>query len=317
MKKPKHWQAIYGKFAFENDQVHFRGNLREIEGQASIPGDGLAMCDLVYSGGTICATVAYSNVLEAPWAQIVLFRNPIDNSLVTAGLQGAIGSGSPHARFIVYVYDARDRDQTRYRSSYTTFVEVPPTRELTLKVFSMGSLIDLYADDVHMLRHFLEFSPPPSQCGLYCRGSADVQISDFSVDSKSRSAFVIMKFSPPFEDLFKQVIKPVALECGVDAEKADDILGPGMIISDITNRLKEADIVIADISVENANVYYELGYAHAIGKPTILLAEKGKTLPFDISGFRTLFYENSIAGKSQIEEGLRKHLSAIIQERPL
>jgi nucleoside 2-deoxyribosyltransferase len=105
--------------------------------------------------------------------------------------------------------------------------------------------------------------------------------------------------------------------CGLDAEKADDILGPGMVISDITRRLQEADVVIADISVENANVYYELGYAHALGKPAILLAEKGKALPFDISGFRTLFYENSIAGKSQIEAGLKKHLEAIVTERPI
>jgi len=58
-----------------------------------------------------------------------------------------------------------------------------------------------------------------------------------------------------------------------------------------------------------------LGYAHALGKPTILLAERGKgPLPFDISGYRVLFYENTIAGKKQVEEGLRKHLTAILRE---
>ena len=88
-----------------------------------------------------------------------------------------------------------------------------------------------------------------------------------------------------------------------------------MIIADITRRLQEADIVIADTTPQNPNVFYELGYAHAIGKPTIVLAEKGRELPFDVSGFRTLFYENSIAGKSQIEAGLRKHLEAIMRER--
>ena len=123
-----------------------------------------------------------------------------------------------------------------------------------------------------------------------------------------------MEFSPPFENLFNEVIKPVSDECGIKAEKADDVLGPGLIIADIVKKLQEADIVIADVTPTNANVYYEIGYAHAIGKPTILLAEKGKQLPFDISGFRTLFYENSIAGKSQIEKGLRRHLEAIVKD---
>ncbi len=144
---------------------------------------------------------------------------------------------------------------------------------------------------------------------------SDVTIRSFELDPHARFAFVIMQFSPPFEHLFNEVIKPVAEECRIRAEKADDILGPGMIIADITRRLQEADIVIADTTPQNPNVFYELGYAHAIGKPTIVLAEKRRELPFDVSGFRTLFYENSIAGKSQIEAGLRKHLEAIMRER--
>ncbi len=104
---------------------------------------------------------------------------------------------------------------------------------------------------------------------------SDVTIRSFEVDPHARSAFVIMQFSPPFEHLFNEVIKPVAEECRIRAEKADEILGPGMIIADITRRLQEADIVIADTTPQNPNVFYELGYAHAIGKPTIVLAEKG------------------------------------------
>jgi hypothetical protein len=56
-----------------------------------------------------------------------------------------------------------------------------------------------------------------------------------------------------------------------------------------------------------------VGYAHARGKPTILIADRGiEKLPFDVSPFRTLFYENSIDGKRRIEEGLRKHIKAIL-----
>jgi len=70
--------------------------------------------------------------------------------------------------------------------------------------------------------------------------------------------------------------------------------------------------VIAEITPANPNVYYEIGYAHALNKPTILIAERATELPFDVSPFRVLFYENTIAGKKRIEEGLRRHLEAIL-----
>jgi nucleoside 2-deoxyribosyltransferase len=76
----------------------------------------------------------------------------------------------------------------------------------------------------------------------------------------------------------------------------------------------EAEVVIAEITPENRNVFYELGYAHALGKPTIMLAERGTDLPFDVSGYRVLLYENTIAGKKQVENGLREHLKAIFRE---
>jgi hypothetical protein len=91
-------------------------------------------------------------------------------------------------------------------------------------------------------------------------------------------------------------------------------LGPVIILEDITEGIVESKIVIAEITPPNQNVFYELGYAHALKKPTILLAESGKNLPFDISGYRCLFYENSIGGKRKVEEGLRKHLDAILQQ---
>jgi hypothetical protein len=314
VKKPQHWQPIYGPFLFDADKIRFQGGRVPQTGQISTPAEGLAMSDVFYSGGKMSALVKYEKAQWAPATELVLFRNPADNSIVTAGIEGDPFAETLNARFVVNIFDASQayKTGTGFRPiAWTYWVESPPAREIELRVRSIGSIIDLYADDVQVLRCILNFSPPPSQCGLYIRSATKVDVLDFSVDGKRRSAFVIMKFAPPFEHLFNEVIKPVANDCHIDAEKADDILGPGMIISDITRRLQEADIIIADVTAENANVYYELGYAHALSKPTILLAEKGKTLPFDISGFRTLFYENTIAGKGQIETGLKKHLEAI------
>ena len=83
------------------------------------------------------------------------------------------------------------------------------------------------------------------------------------------------------------------------------------MIADIVRQIVDARAVVADITPSNPNVFWEVGYAYALRKPTILIAERGTQLPFDVSPFRTLFYDNTIAGKARIEEGLRKHLAAI------
>jgi len=90
--------------------------------------------------------------------------------------------------------------------------------------------------------------------------------------------------------------------------------GPGQIINDIERQVVEAKAIIAEISPNNPNVYWEVGYAHALKKPTVLIADKDTRLPFDVSSFRVLFYENTIGGKKRIEEGITRHLTAIQTE---
>jgi hypothetical protein len=123
--------------------------------------------------------------------------------------------------------------------------------------------------------------------------------------------FVVMQFTAPYNELYSDAIRPVCERLGLVAVRADEKFGPGVIIKDIERQINEAKVVIADITPANPNVYYEVGYAHALQKPTILIAEGPAQLPFDVSPFRTLFYENSIAGKAKVEAGLRAHLEAI------
>lgn len=93
-------------------------------------------------------------------------------------------------------------------------------------------------------------------------------------------------------------MKPVCAEFGLNAVRADETYGPRVILADIVKQIDEAIVIVAEITPGNPNVYYEVGYAHARGKPTILIADhEVEKLPFDISPFRTLFYENTIDGK--------------------
>ena len=62
----------------------------------------------------------------------------------------------------------------------------------------------------------------------------------------------------------------------------------------------------------NANVFYEVGYADALKKPLILLAQKGTKLPFDVQGYRTVFYEDVIGGEVKLSKDLCKQLKVIL-----
>jgi nucleoside 2-deoxyribosyltransferase len=85
-----------------------------------------------------------------------------------------------------------------------------------------------------------------------------------------------------------------------------------MAYADIVESIRAASLVVADITPDSPNVYYEVGYAHVLAKPTILLGNRQREkLPFDVSSFRTVFCEDSIGGKSEVEERLRKHLEVI------
>jgi hypothetical protein len=188
-----------------------------------------------------------------------------------------------------------------------------PERLYHVEVRVRGSLVNLYVDGVEVVSTTLPVPLPRSQVGVWCREHSDIIVKNFRIESEPSRVFVVMQFSSPYNELYLEVVRPVCKEFGVEAVRADETYGPGLIIADVVRQIDEAKFIIAEITPANPNVYYEVGYAHARGKPTILIAERGiEKLPFDLSPFRTLFYENSIDGKRRVEEGLRRHIKAIL-----
>jgi hypothetical protein len=177
-----------------------------------------------------------------------------------------------------------------------------------------GQRLYLTIDGVRVLEHVPQQPLTSGQLGLFAWGSGEVRFSPVVSSQFPPTVFVVMQFSEQYKQLYSEVIQPVASEFDLKPFHVGEVQGPGVILNDIVQGLIEAKVVIAEVTPPNQNVFFELGYAHALGKPTILLAERGKQLPFDITGYRCLFYENTIGGKKQVEEALRKHLSAILHE---
>jgi hypothetical protein len=92
--------------------------------------------------------------------------------------------------------------------------------------------------------------------------------------------------------VLKHVIMPAVGAEGYDEPKrADHLPTPGIITSQIVQHVINADLVIADLSEANPNVFYELAIRHAVRKPVVQIAEKGSTIPFDVAPARTVIFD--------------------------
>ncbi|MCB1915978.1 MAG: hypothetical protein KDG52_09705 [Rhodocyclaceae bacterium] len=105
-----------------------------------------------------------------------------------------------------------------------------------------------------------------------------------------RPAFVAMPYGPTWFQPVRDRVVATASACGYKAEVSKDLATPGLITDQIWQGIRRADVVIADITGGNPNVFYELGLAHALGKEVVLLAQGAEAPPFDISTARLLRY---------------------------
>ena len=137
-----------------------------------------------------------------------------------------------------------------------------------------------------------------------------------------KRCFVIMPFSATTEkhtesywnNFFLKFVKPSIEKLGYSCSRSK--AQPSNIIKDIFKELIDADLVLAVLTDFNANVWYELGSRHALRKGTIMMIEEGQKLPFDISQYGVIKYEDTIAGASDFEEKLQSFIHKIAVDQP-
>jgi len=106
-----------------------------------------------------------------------------------------------------------------------------------------------------------------------------------------QTCFVVMPFGGVWDAYYEEVYAPAIQLAKLKPERADDVFRAGSILHDIVALLSRAAIVLADVTDNNRNVHYELGLAHALGKPTVLISPAGTPLFFDIGQERMLTYD--------------------------
>ena len=105
------------------------------------------------------------------------------------------------------------------------------------------------------------------------------------------------------EGIIDAALRP-ALEDKYDLVVAHRISEPGSITKQIITEIYSAKLVVANLTNRNPNVMYELALRHSLGKPVIMIAEKGTPLPSDIVMERTIFYQNDARGVIELRENI-------------
>lgn len=121
--------------------------------------------------------------------------------------------------------------------------------------------------------------------------------------------FVIMPFKPEYDAVYEHHVKKVVDHLQLSVRRADERLDSGPIMRAIWEDIFYSQIVLADVSDRNVNVYYELGIVHTLGKPTVMIKRAGESASFDIAGLRWIEYEYTPPGMLAFES----QLTAVIE----
>lgn len=118
--------------------------------------------------------------------------------------------------------------------------------------------------------------------------------------------FVLMPFSDEFSDIYRAGIKPACKDAGAFCERVDEQIFAENILERVYSQIATADIIVAEMTGRNPNVFYEVGYAHALNKPVILLTQNAADIPFDLKHYRHIEYGGKIADlKDKLEVTIR------------
>jgi len=140
----------------------------------------------------------------------------------------------------------------------------------------------------------------------------------FSIDSanprNTNTVSVMMPFESSFSPVYSAIekaITSVEMEC----IRADNIWEEASIIQDIVNIISRAKVVVCDCTGKNANVFYEAGIAHTLGKEIILLTQKDEDIPFDLKHLRYLKYLANGEGLKDLSDKIKDRLEFLLSDK--
>jgi len=127
--------------------------------------------------------------------------------------------------------------------------------------------------------------------------------------------FVLMPFGADLADVYRDHITNVTSALGLVAKRGDDFFSAHHVMSDIWRAIWHSRLIVADCTTKNPNVFYEIGVAHTIGKPVVLITQNDDDVPFDLRSTRYIKYEFKPRGMEIFESRLKSTIQTILTER--
>jgi hypothetical protein len=301
-KPVERWAAIEGKWDFPSGRAIYQGPAGKDKVERPW---GIAIGSIPFRDGSVSTRIKLTRNHKT--AAGILFGYHSANAHYWIAQLGAYDSA-----YAITEYDPGVGWKALVQAGHVSNFKIDSEFRLDVKV--LGQNVSMTVDEVPVLSVYLSRPSEGTGLGLFAWDDAPIEFMQTSLLPETPRIFVIMPFSEPFDTLYRDVIFPVARNLDFEVVRVDELAGPGIILEDIQRQIAESHAVVAEISSRNPNVFYELGFAHARNKPAVLLVrrEDGQGMPFDIRGYRAIFYDDTIGGKRMVERDLAKHLQAIL-----
>jgi hypothetical protein len=115
------------------------------------------------------------------------------------------------------------------------------------------------------------------------------------------SCLYLGPFSELFETIYKNHVVPPLKNIGMLVTRADEIFSADVVIEDVWKEITSSSFVVADVSGRDPNVMYEIGLAHAVGRPVLMMSQSSNDIPFGLRHRRSVIYEYTPRGCHKLE----------------
>jgi hypothetical protein len=189
------------------------------------------------------------------------------------------------------------------------------TREDQTLVISV--MKENWGSEVSLLTKFVEFQSYvgvnlTESFNFLASGSKSLRVNPIwkhlDIQPNATEVFVLMPYQKPFTDIYDQNIKKVCDELGISCSVALEFKRSKAIMQEIWESIYAANVIIADCTGKNPNVFYELGIAHTLGKEVIIITQNADDVSFDIRHLRYIPYENTGDGIKRFESVLKDYI---------
>lgn len=239
---------------------------------------------------------------------------PQDPAAHLAGLRAAVLNAPVIADVYLHYRGENLPDQQFFDNALIDTFRIPPDNLSEFKSVFIDSLTAADLIEEHGGKFRILDESQQNGTRSDAAGDALRRLERSVVINANDSCFVVMPFAAPLGNHYKLIYEPAIAKAGLRPVRADsDIFATGKIIDQVWMGINSAKVLVAELTSRNANVFYELGIAHALQKPVVLISANEEDVPFDVRHIRVIYYDihDPFWGEKLLNKVAENILSAI------